>query len=425
MDKDLGHQRRFLNRAAAASHAQCLVVAREAVVWSEEVHQKAAARLEALTTMDLDAMSERALQDTQRAFQAIRDTIDRKEEGLCNRIVAVSDKKKHSIKALAQSCSSEWESLVAARTTLSFLLDNGSSNELVACRRLACVRQSAATSQCRGQASRAPVSPVVRFLPQQEEALLTAIREFGHIQEGASPLHCTVDPKPEALRQSPPVVLTVTAVDSSNIPSSSGGESVEAFLHPRPPVPGPAIKAKVEDRGRGQYEVVFGVVYNGECELSVLVNGGHLRGSPFNVQLGAAVLQNGHWIMMRSATSLGAIKGSLQFPWQPVVLWGIAVSPVNGSVFVCDHGNSQIHVFDVNRRHVRTFGQHGEGEGQLNFPEGIEVSAHGQVHVANQYNHCVSVFKEDGTYITIIGQGKLRYPRDVLVHSSGLVYIRY
>ena len=270
MDKDLGHQPRFLNRAAVSSHAQCLVVAREAVVWSEEVHQKTAARLEALTMM-VDAMSEKALQDTQRAFQAIRDTIDRKEEELCNRIVAVSDKKKYSIKALAQSCSSEWESLVAAKTALSFLLANGSSHELGACRRLACARQSAATSQCRGQASGAPVSPVVRFLPQQEEALLTAIREFGHIQEGASPLHCMVDPQPEALRQFPPVVLTVTAVNSNNIPSSSGGESVEAFLRPRPPVPGPAIKAKVEDRGRGQYEVVFGVVYNGECELSVLV----------------------------------------------------------------------------------------------------------------------------------------------------------
>ena len=139
------------------------------------------------------------------------------------------------------------------------------------------MRQSAATSQCRGGAGGASVSPVVRFLPQQEEALLAAIREFGHIQEGASPLHCTVEPKPEALRQYPPVVFTVTAVDSSNIPCSGGGESVEAFLRPRPPVPGPPIKAKVEDRGNSCYKVVFHVVYSGECELSVLVNRRHVR----------------------------------------------------------------------------------------------------------------------------------------------------
>ena len=422
VDKDLGHQPSYLNRAAVAQHAQCLVVAREAVVRSGEVQQKTAASLEDQSTA-VNRMRERALQDTQRAFQVIRNTIDRKEEEVCNQIVAVSDKKKHSIEARAHSCSSEGESLAAARTALSFLLANGSSHELVACRRLANVRQSAATSQCRVGAGGAPVSPVVRFLPQQEEALLTAIREFGHIQEGASPLHCTVDPKPEALRQSPPVVLTVTAVDSSNIPCSSGGESVEAFLRPRPPVPGPPIKAKLEDRGRGQYKVVFGVVYCVECELTVLVNGGHVRGSPFAVQLDRAMLQNGYWIMTRSATSLGAIKGSLQFPQQPGGLWGVAVSPVNGSVFVSDNGNSQIHVFDVERKHVKTFGQHGEGEGQLSWAQGIDVSAKGQVYVANCRSHCVSVFRENGTFIRTIGQGKLQFPHDVLVHRSGLVYV--
>ena len=423
VDKDLGHQLRYLNRAAVAQHAQCLVVARETVVRSGEVQQKTAARLEAQSTA-VDGMRERALQDTQQAFQTIRNTIDRKEEELCNRIVAVSGEKKHSIEARAQNCSSEGESLAAALTALSFLLANGSSHEVVACRRLANVRKSAATSQCRGRTGGASVFPVVRFLPQQEEALLTAIREFGNIQEGASPLHCTVDPKPEALHQPPPVVLTVTAVDSSNIPCSGGGESVEAFLRPRPPVPGPPIKAKMEDRVCGQYEVVFDVVYSGECELSVLVNGGHVRGSPFAVQLDAPILQNGHWFMTRSATSLGAIKGSLQFPpQQPGRLWGVAVSPVNGSVFVSDCDNSQIHVFDVERKHVRTFGQRGMGEGELNTPRGIDVSANGQVYVANLFNQCVSVFREDGTFIRTIGQGKLRCPSDVLVHSSGLVYV--
>ena len=74
-----------------------------------------------------------------------------------------------------------------------------------------------------------------------------------------------------------------------------------------------------------------------------------MRGNPFAVQLGTLIVQNGHWFMTRSATSLGAIKGSLQFPQQTGRLWGVAVSPVNGSVFVCDYDNSQIHVFDVKR----------------------------------------------------------------------------
>ena len=121
---------------------------------------------------------------------------------------------------------------------------------------------------------------------------------------------------------------------------------------------------------------------------------------------------------------MGAIKGSLQFPpQQPGRLYGVAVSPVNGSVFVSDRVNSQIHVFDVERKHVRTFGQRGKGEGELNTPCGIDISANGQVYVANTFNHCVSVFREDGTFIRTIGQGKLQYPSDVLVPSSGLVYV--
>ena len=422
VDRDLGHQPRYLNRATVAQHAQHLVVAKEAVVRSGEVHQKTAARLEAQSTV-VDGMRERALQDTQRAFQTIRETIDRKEEELCNRIATVSNEKKHTIAARAQSCNKKVESLTAAQTALFFLLTKGSSHELVGSKRLAHMRQSAATSQCRGGGGGAQVSPVVRFLPQQEEVLLTAIREFGHIQDSASPLHCTVDPKPEALCQPPPVVLTLTAVDSSNIPCSSGGESVQAFLRPRPPVPGPSIKAAVKDRENGQYEVVFHVVYSGKCELSVLVNGGHIRGSPFTVQLDGAVLQNGHWVMRRNSIGLGAITGSLQFPQQPGGLWGVAVSPVNGRVFMSEYGNAQIHVFDVERKHVRTFGQRGKGEGQLIWPLGIDVSTTGQVYVANQGNHSVSVFREDGTFIRTIGQGKLRYPCDVLVHSSGLVFV--
>ena len=45
------------------------------------------------------------------------------------------------------------------------------------------------------------------------------------------------------------------------------------------------------------------------------------------------------------------------------------------------------------------------------------------VYAGNNCNHCVSVFREDGTFIKTIGLRKLQYPWGVLVHSSGLVYV--
>ena len=41
----------------------------------------------------------------------------------------------------------------------------------------------------------------------------------------------------------------------------------------------------------------------------------------------------------------------------------------------------------------------------------------------NQYNNCVSVFRDDGTFIRTIGQGALNCPWNVLVHRSDLVYV--
>ena len=68
------------------------------------------------------------------------------------------------------------------------------------------------------------------------------------------------------------------------------------------------------------------MVYSGECELSVLVNGGHVRGSPFAVKLAAAILQNGHWVMTRSATALGAIRATAVSTANKFSLWCYCVS---------------------------------------------------------------------------------------------------
>ena len=416
VDMDQGHQPKFLTRAALAQHKQCLVTAREVVVSGQEKQQKAAARLDDLS-IAVEKATEEAHCATEQKFQHLHKLLCQREESMHILIATASDQKKHCLTARTQSCNKAGESLAGAQTILSFLL---SSPEVVAYKRLAHMIQSAATSQHRAGAEGALVSSMVQFQPQQEEALVAAITQFGQIQHGASPLHCTVHPKPETVRQSPPVVFTLTAIDSNNIPCSSGGESVQAFLRPRRPYPGPAIKAEVEDKKNGKYEVEFHVVYSGECELSVLVNGGHVQGSPFFVLPHAAVLHNGRWITTRSVQCLGAIKGSLQFPRQLGVLYGIAISPVSGNIFASDCDNSAIHVFDATRRHARTFGQHGTGKSQLNYPSGVDVNAQGHLYVANLGNNCVSIFRDDGTFIRTIGQGKLQNPCDVLVHGSSV-----
>ena len=117
---------------------------------------------------------------------------------------------------------------------------------------------------------------------------------------------------------------------------------------------------------------------------------------------------------------LKASKGALQFP-QQTNSWGIAVSPI-GNIFVCDCNTHQIHVFDAQRNHVKTFSGQGTGPGQLSNPRGLASSADGLLFVANQ-NNCVDTFREDGTFVRRIGQGQIQFPLDVTVHTNGQVYV--
>ena len=159
----------------------------------------------------------------------------------------------------------------------------------------------------------------------------------------------------------------------------------------------------------------------------MLVNGDHIKGSPFTVRLEAetAVFLQGQWLSKKSTQEilkLQASKGVLNFPQQLYNIWGMAVSS-NGTCFVSDRNSHLIHVFDAERNHVRSFGQQGAGAGQLSSPCGLATNADGLLFVTNYSNSCVDIFREDGTFIRRIGQGQLRYPIDVAVHANGQVYV--
>lgn len=78
---------------------------------------------------------------------------------------------------------------------------------------------------------------------------------------------------------------------------------------------------------------------------------------------------------------------------------GVAVSPVNGHIFVTEGGGSSLSFhrvveYDENGTFVRTFGSLGRGHDQFNFPTNIFVDSDGKIYVVDMGNHCVKVFKE-------------------------------
>ena len=292
---------------------------------------------------------------------------------------------------------------------LSFLSTEGSPLEVISYHR---VLDTGPTHR----RSEVAVSRVMQFLPKQEAALQTAIEHFGCIEVGACPANCTLEPAPDKDRRgsaNDPIMFTLITADQEKTPCSVGGEMVQSFLRPRPPLPGLSIKAVVNDDDSGRYKVTFDLTYTGECELSVLVNGTHICGSPFVVELGSAT--DGRLLLKRVST-LHACKGTLQFPVDPGKLTGVAVAP-NGTIFVLDHDNHRVHVFDAERNYVKSFGQRGAGKGQIQNPKGIAITTDGLLYVG--HGNGVDVLTCDGEFVRRIGQETLNINQwDVTVHQG-------
>ena len=414
------HRPKYLDPSVSQRHRQSLKVAQQVVGTAKKAYQRRKEGLEAQSTT-LDQSREKALEDVHHLFERAHTAITQREKELCEEITAVCNQKKDLITKSIKNCSDEEDALSTAHSALSLLCSQGSHHEVISSQSVVQVRASATTIKVRGQQFHPCVSPVVRIVPLNEQALLSAIKVFGHVQQGASPKECTLagvrkqlDPKP--------VAFTLTTKDSSRVACSGGGERVQAFLRPARPLPGVAIRAEVEDSGGGKYQVAFNVVYTGKCELTVLVNGDHIKGSPFAVRFEdepSPVFLQGQWVSKKvtgDIQKLKASKGVLQFPKQ-TNSWGIAVSP-NGNIFVCDCNTHQIHVFDAQRNH-----EIGLVSDKLRAPRGLAIIADGLLFIANYMDNCVNIFREDGTFVRRIGQGQLLCPMDVTVHTNGQVYV--
>jgi sugar lactone lactonase YvrE len=104
---------------------------------------------------------------------------------------------------------------------------------------------------------------------------------------------------------------------------------------------------------------------------------------------------------------------------------GVAVS-ASGNVYVADAGNGRVEIFN-------SFGDYqssldGSGSEQLGYATGVAVSASGNVYVTDFYNYRVEIFDSSGDYQSSFGSfgsggGEFFQPAGVAVNGSGNVYV--
>ena len=164
-------------------------------------------------------------------------------------------------------------------------------------------------------------------------------------------------------------------------------------------------EVQVQDNKDGTYKIKYFAKETGTCSASVKVNGEHIRGSPFEVQVKPR--------QFRPVLSFG--EQILTTPW------GVAVNEQD-EIAVSDVGNDKIHLFKRDGTHLKSFGGKGAQHGQFNWPSG--TAYHGDnIIVAEQSNHRVQVLSRQGGYLRHFGgegslDHQLNFPAGLYINSD-------
>ena len=111
---------------------------------------------------------------------------------------------------------------------------------------------------------------------------------------------------------------------------------------------------------------------------------------------------------------------------------GIAVNQ-QGRVYVADFYNHRIQKFTPDGKFLLQWGSDGRWSGQFHYPTGVAVNNRGEVFVADAYNHRIQKFTGEGRYLTKWGGigygfagkwlGWFRLAKAVKADSHGDVYV--
>ena len=148
---------------------------------------------------------------------------------------------------------------------------------------------------------------------------------------------------------------------------------------------GPTVKTVIQKKEKNKYTISYQPTHRGRHQLHVKVEGVPIRGSPFAVIARLSIQKLG--------TPIRTI-GGLNRPW------GVAVNQ-RGEIVVAENEGHCISIFSSSGEKIRTFGSKGSAQGQFNHPRGVAVDGDGNILVAD--DHHIQKFTADGKFLTAVG----------------------
>ena len=170
-------------------------------------------------------------------------------------------------------------------------------------------------------------------------------------------------------------------------------------------------EVQVKDFKDGSYKIKYFAKETGTCSASVKVNGEHIRGSPFEVQVKPR--------QFRPVLSIA--EQILQRPW------GVAVNQQD-QIAVSDVGNHKIHLFKSDGTHIKSFGERGDQHGEFDWPCGIVFHGANIIVAEQSKNSRVQELSRQGGYLGHFGgkgslDHQLNYPAGLSIDSDGNIIV--
>ncbi|MBI21327.1 MAG: peptidylglycine alpha-amidating monooxygenase [Chloroflexi bacterium] len=95
----------------------------------------------------------------------------------------------------------------------------------------------------------------------------------------------------------------------------------------------------------------------------------------------------------------------------------IAIHPISRDLFISDgYGNSRIHKFDSDGKHILSWGSPGTEPGEFSLPHNITILGNDKVAVCDRENFRVQIFSLDGEYIKQI---HIHHPMSITEGKKG------
>ena len=173
---------------------------------------------------------------------------------------------------------------------------------------------------------------------------------------------------------------------------------------------------QINDCKDGLYQVRYCPRDPGKCQVTVKVNGEHVRDSPFAVQVTP--------FQFKPVLSFGKEGSSERMFRLP---WGVAVN-AKDEIAVTDYYNNRVQIFNSEGNYLRSFGRSATKEGEFQSPAGITYHNNGNIFVADNGNNRIQIFKGKGEYVGSFGgrgslDSQLISPWGLSVDSDGNIIV--